>query len=228
MTPELEQKVLSALPPGEKLVAGFTVSRSLASSRSRGGSSSAPVSRRPRVLVGQEKSGDGWSRFLSRVFRVFTTDVPSQQRGTSIEDPSLRGRRQKDKEPFFGGWDSLAGQFLIAGQPKSKTGAAAVVAVTDVCMRFVYVQYRRVLGGLGTPSSWVLPFRTTLWCGPAATRRRTRCSSGSPTGRGERCSSPVRTISSGIFRGRSAARSPFRKGSSHSKNSSRLPTGSCA
>ncbi|WP_206507480.1 hypothetical protein [Streptomyces chrestomyceticus] len=149
MTPELEQKVLSALPPGEKLVAGFTVSRSLASSRSRDWSSSAPDSRRPKVLVGQEKEGDGWARFVARVFRVFTNDVPSQQRGTSIEDPSLRGRRQKDKEPFFGGWDSLAGQFLIAGQPKSKTGAAAVVAVTDVCMRFVYVQYRRVLGGLG-------------------------------------------------------------------------------
>ncbi|MFK8847112.1 hypothetical protein [Streptomyces sp. Ac-502] len=147
--PELEQKVRSAIPPGERLVAAFEVSRSLASSRSRGGSSRAPDSRRPKVLVGQEKEGDGWARFVARVFRVFTSDVPSPQRGTSIEGPSLRGGRQKDKEPFFGGWDSLAGRFLIAGQPQSKTGAAAVVAVTDVCMRFVYVQYRRVRGGLG-------------------------------------------------------------------------------
>ncbi|MFD7661666.1 hypothetical protein [Streptomyces sp. NPDC059788] len=75
--------------------------------------------------------------------------MPSTHRGTSVEGPSLRGKRQKNKEPFFGGWDSLAGQFLIAGQPRSKTGAAAVVAVTDVCMRFVYVQYRRVRGGFG-------------------------------------------------------------------------------
>ncbi|MEU7202005.1 hypothetical protein [Streptomyces sp. NPDC045470] len=149
MTPELEQKVFSALPPGEKLLTGFEVSRSLAFSRGRGGSSSAPDSRRPKVLVGQEKDGDGWTRFISRVFRVFTTDVPAQQRGVSVEGPSLRGERQKNKDSFFGGWDSLAGQFLIAGQPQSKTGVAAVVAVTDVCMRFVYVQYRRVLGGLG-------------------------------------------------------------------------------
>ncbi|MFH8346242.1 hypothetical protein [Streptomyces sp. NPDC018045] len=149
MTPELEQKVLSALPPGERLLAGFAVSRSLAFSRSQGGSSSAPDSRRPKVLVGQEKDGDGWARFLSRLFRIFTTDVPSQQRGASIEGPSLRGKRQKDKESFFGGWDSLAGQFLVAGQPRSKTGAAAVVAVTDVSLRFVYVQYRRIRGGLG-------------------------------------------------------------------------------
>ncbi|MEV5597354.1 hypothetical protein [Streptomyces sp. NPDC052496] len=149
MTPELEQKVLSVLPPGEKLTAGFEVSRSLAFSRSRDGSSSAPDSRRPRVLVGQEEAGDGWSRFVSRFFRVFTTDVPAQQRGVAVEGPSLRGKRQKNRDSFFGGWDSLAGQFLIAGQPQSKTGAAAVVAVTDVCMRFVYVQYRRVRGGLG-------------------------------------------------------------------------------
>ncbi|MEU7224538.1 hypothetical protein [Streptomyces chrestomyceticus] len=144
MWPDLEQKIVAALPRDERFAGGFTVMR--ATTGRDAVSSDAPAQRRPQVLAGE---GGLWGAVLSAFFKGVINDVGSPSTRESIEDPAVRPKRQQRNASFFGGWDSLAGQWLAAAQPRSRAGLVTAVVLTDEQLRFVYVPSRRLTGRLG-------------------------------------------------------------------------------
>ncbi|MET9290529.1 hypothetical protein [Streptomyces sp. NPDC003077] len=112
-------------------------------------SADVPDRLRPEVLAGKERDGDFLDRAASVFFRAVVDDVSDGGQTRTADAPAERARRQRRKSPFFGGWDSLAGQWLRAAQPRSRTGVLTFVAVTGAHLRFVYLQKRRFSGKLG-------------------------------------------------------------------------------
>ncbi|MGP8301311.1 hypothetical protein ACTPOK_25975 [Streptomyces inhibens] len=147
MRADLEQKVAAVLPAGEVYLGGFTTARSPLSSGTDG--CDVPDRRRPVVLAdGRSSSGDFLGKLGEFFFRAATSDVPSPGRADTTLDPAKRAKSQKKKKPFFGGWDSMAGQWLAAAQPRAKVGIIIAVALTERNFQFVYAQHNRWNGKL--------------------------------------------------------------------------------
>ncbi|MEV5597353.1 hypothetical protein [Streptomyces sp. NPDC052496] len=164
MWPDLEEKIVAALPRGERFVGGFSVMR--AATGRDAVSCDVPAQRRPRVLAGE---GGLWGALLSGFFKGAVNDVGSPSTRESVEDPAGRPERQERNASFFGGWDSLAGQWLAAAQPRSRAGLVTAVVLTDRQVRFVYVPSRRLTGRLGDTVEWGACFSRDVL---AWTRRR--------------------------------------------------------
>ncbi|MGW7572582.1 hypothetical protein [Streptomyces sp. NPDC054765] len=146
MRADLEQKIAAVLPAGQVYLDGFTTSRSTSSSADR---CDTPDKRRPVVLThARSGSGDFLGKLGGFFFRTLTADVPSPSGADAALDPVKRAKSQKRKKAFFGGWDSMAGQWLAAAQPRTKAGVIVAVAVTDSHFQFVYAQYNRWNGKL--------------------------------------------------------------------------------
>ncbi|WP_405838955.1 hypothetical protein OG528_14955 [Streptomyces platensis] len=146
MRADLEHKIAAVLPAGQVYLGGFTTSRSTSSSPDR---CDAPDNRRPVVLSkARTSSGDFLGKLGGIFFRTLTADIPSPSGGDTALDPVKRAKSQKRKKAFFGGWDSMAGQWLAAAQPRTKVGVIVAVAVTDSHFHFVYAQYNRWNGTL--------------------------------------------------------------------------------
>ncbi|MGY5080172.1 hypothetical protein ACWIGX_24305 [Streptomyces nigrescens] len=147
MRADLEQKIPAVLPAGEVYLGGFTTSRSPYATGT--GGCDVPDKRRPRVLAdGRSSSGDFLGKFGEFVFRFLTADFSSPSQFDKVTDPAKRAKAQKRKKTFFGGWDSLAGQWLAAAQPRAKVGVLVAVALTERNFHFVYAQYNRWNGKL--------------------------------------------------------------------------------
>ncbi|MEU7151577.1 hypothetical protein AB0B15_26635 [Streptomyces sp. NPDC045456] len=144
MRPDLEQKIVAALPQDERFVGGFSVMRATTGQDSV--SSDAPAERRPRALAGE---GALWGAGISASFKGVINDVGSPSAREGTEDPAKRPKRQRKNASFFGGRDSLAGQWLAAAQPRSRAGLVTTVVLTDKRLRFEYILRRRLTGRLG-------------------------------------------------------------------------------
>ncbi|MFH8584273.1 hypothetical protein ACH4GP_07735 [Streptomyces celluloflavus] len=141
MHPRLEKTLASALPANVKLMGGFPVERSIFSTTGKD-SCDAPKEKRPEVLTeAQSIQGDLRGKIISFFLRLLANDIPIPVE--SQNDPALRIKRQRQKSSFFGGWDSLAGQWLAAAQPRSKVGVITYVAITESTLQFVYAQAPR-------------------------------------------------------------------------------------
>ncbi|MGW7572581.1 hypothetical protein [Streptomyces sp. NPDC054765] len=138
MQPDLMTSVASALPVNERLVGAFEVGRAMSDRRED--DADVPPGRQPKVLVGHGRPGDGRRGFFSFLFDTATLTDPKPGPVKATGDPAARVKRQKKNGRFFGTWDSLAGQWLAAGQPHAETGVIIFVALTECSLRFVYVQ----------------------------------------------------------------------------------------
>ncbi|MFI7099747.1 hypothetical protein ACIBK8_10355 [Streptomyces sp. NPDC050161] len=149
MWDKLERKVTEALEGGGygAFAGGFAVDR--ADSDNGSASGDVPRARRPEVLVGHGGIGTPFAKLGKALFGILTNDVPALSTTTATDDLAVRKKRQAGNGAFFGTWDSLAGRWLAAGQPRSASGVTTTVALTDGTMRFVYVQSRRLSGKLG-------------------------------------------------------------------------------
>ncbi|MFG2223942.1 hypothetical protein [Streptomyces sp. NPDC048644] len=146
---KLERKVVEALEGGGcgAFAGGFAIER--ATSTNGVASGDVPRARRPEVLVGHGGAGAPFAKLGRVLFGILTNDVPALSAATATDDLAVRKKRQASNGAFFGTWDSLAGRWLAAGQPRSSSGVTTAVALTDGTMRFVYVQSRRLSGKLG-------------------------------------------------------------------------------
>ncbi|WP_206507479.1 hypothetical protein [Streptomyces chrestomyceticus] len=143
MRPELEQRFAAALPEGERYVGILPVGRSMNSPSGKEGCD-APQAKRPVVLSDAAPvRGDRRGRLGSLLLRLGLNDLPSSSTARTENDPALRRKRQQRKKPFFGGWDSLAGQWLAAAQPRSEVGVLTYAVLTEQTFQFVYAQVPR-------------------------------------------------------------------------------------
>ncbi|MCB5907607.1 hypothetical protein [Streptomyces pinistramenti] len=149
MWDKLERKIVEALESGGcgAFAGGFAVDRTGTNSGEAAGY--VPRARRPEVLVGHGGACAPLVRLGSVLFGILTNDVPALAPTKATDDLAVRKQRQAGNGAFFGTWDSLAGQWLAAGQPHSASGVTTAVALAGDRMRFVYVQSRRVSGKLG-------------------------------------------------------------------------------
>ncbi|MFF4604539.1 hypothetical protein ACFY12_17650 [Streptomyces sp. NPDC001339] len=109
-----------------------------------------PTALRPEVLSGGEAiAGDKAGGFLSFFFTAATNTEPKEGKVKATGDPAARALRQKKNGLFFGEWESLAGRWLAASQPRSRMGVLTVLVLTGSHLRFVYVQRRRGGSKLG-------------------------------------------------------------------------------
>ncbi|MFG2532639.1 hypothetical protein [Streptomyces sp. NPDC048516] len=138
MEPDLLTSIASALPANERLVGAFEVGRALSDGRED--DADVPPDRQPKVLIGQSRPGDRRRGFLSFLFETATLTDPRPGPVKATGDPTARVKRQKKNGRFFGTWESLAGQWLAAGQPNAETRVITFVALTEYQLRFVYVQ----------------------------------------------------------------------------------------
>lgn len=147
MRPELQERVFTVLPGNEQFLGGVDVYRAMSSGKED--DADMPLTRRPEVLGGHSMPGDKLGGLLSAFFSAASYNEPRADKVKATGDPAVRGQRQKKNGLFFGEWDSLAGQWLAAGQPRSRCGVITVLALTSSHLRFVYVQRRRGGSRLG-------------------------------------------------------------------------------
>ncbi|MFH8572323.1 hypothetical protein [Streptomyces sp. NPDC017993] len=138
MQPDLITSASSTLPMGEQLIGAFEVCRAMSDLRED--DADVPPDRRPKVLAGSALPGDKRRGFFSFLFESATLTDPKPGSVKATGDPAARAKRQKKNGRFFGTWDSLAGQWLAAGQPQSDTGVITVLMLTDCRLRFAYIQ----------------------------------------------------------------------------------------
>ncbi|MDC7338595.1 hypothetical protein [Streptomyces lydicus] len=166
MQSDLMTCVTSVLPRDERFLGAFEVGRALSDRRED--DADVPPDRQPKVLVGRSGPGDKRRGFLSFLFETATLTDPKPGPVRATGDPADRMKRQRKNGRFFGTWDSLAGQWLAAGQPHAETAVISCVALTELHLRFVYVQnVRRSQTDRAIEAGACFPRTTLAW-----TRRR--------------------------------------------------------
>lgn len=107
-------------------------------------------SRRPKILVGHERSGSALRRAVAWPFRLLTGSSPQSwdnRRRSSPEEREKLRQNSTSSRPGditacwqFGSLDSMGGQLLVATQAKSKTRFMSFLAVTEERILVIYVQ----------------------------------------------------------------------------------------
>lgn len=126
------------LPPGERLVGSHHIGPFPGMPRPR-------KRRRPVVLRGRRMPGDR----LARLLGVFAAVLSVEWNPVEAAVEAVTERERHKGQPFFGGWDSLAGQLALAVLPRAKTGVEPVLALTDRELHLVYVHHGLLTRRLG-------------------------------------------------------------------------------
>ncbi len=148
------ERAAALLPPGERL----------AGAHHTGLFDRMPRPRRKRcpvVFQGKRMPGDRLARFLG--FALLVASIEWKPVDAAVE--AVTERERFKGQPFFGGWDSLAGQLAGALRPRAKTGVETVLLLTDRRMHVAYVQHSLLTRRLGSQAApgWSVDLGQLAW-----------------------------------------------------------------
>jgi hypothetical protein len=147
-------RAAQVLPPGDRLVGGHQVMAAEQMPVPRRG-------RRPRVLRGRRMAGDRLAGALFTLTRIVTFQW-------NLLDAAIEAVEERDRHkgrPFYGGWDSRAGQLTRALFPRTGTGVTQVLLLTDRRIQLAYLQKSRLGGRQGphTEAGWTAALHEIAW-----------------------------------------------------------------
>ncbi|MET8679873.1 RDD family protein [Streptomyces sp. NPDC004647] len=151
---EAQERAAHMVPPGEHLVGLHRVTAAVSMPE-------PPRKRRAVVFKGRRMAGDRLVGVVYVLMRIITL------RWNPVDAAYGKGE-QRDRwvgQPFFGGWDSAAGQLVCGLFPLTGTGAVRFLVLTDRRLQVAYVQKARLGRRLGRHAEpgWALDLRQVVW-----------------------------------------------------------------